>query len=82
MNWRSVKHVTCNEVGREEVTVEFEVGWFRRHIFRQRPVRTFELWPTGWRDKETGEYASLEERFLITAGMNECGRQHASYPYK
>lgn len=73
----SFEYVTCNEAGLEEVTFEFEVSFWRR-MFRREPFkRTFELWITGWRDKETGEYATVQERIMI---VNEIALCCASWP--
>lgn len=71
MEFRSFMHATRNEHGLEEVEIELERSWWQR-ITGKPAVLIFERWPTGWRNKATGEYATLEERCTITQGLKAC----------
>lgn len=71
MNFRGFMHATRNEHGLEEVEIELERSWWQR-ITGKPETLTFERWPTGWRNKATGEYATLEERCTITQGLKAC----------
>lgn len=49
--------------GRESVTLWYEKPWWK--FWGLPPEKYFELWPTGWREILTGNYASFEERRMI-----------------
>ena len=53
-----------NAEGMQQLDIEYERSWFDS-IFLRKRVRSFERWPTGFRDKVTGEYAGLKERAEI-----------------
>lgn len=69
MNFASTTHIACNEAGMEELSYEYERTLAQRVLFRQPTGKTFERWPTGWRRKDTGVYATADERAEITMAL-------------
>jgi hypothetical protein len=60
----STTYMTANAEGMQQVDIEYERSWWDS-IFLRRRIRSFERWPTGFRDKVTGEYAGTAERAAI-----------------
>lgn len=65
MQYRCVYHTTKNEVGLEQVEIELARNFWQYLFPSRKRVIVFERWPTGWRNKATGEYATIDQRFMI-----------------
>ena len=64
MNIHAITYTSSNAEGMQQVDIEYERGWFAT-IFGAKRVRSFELWPIGWRDRVTGEFAGAKDRLEI-----------------
>ena len=80
MEFASTTHITCNEAGMEELSYEYERTLAQRVLFRQPTTKTFERWPTGWRHKSSGAYASAVERAEITMALAKLSFDPWSQP--
>lgn len=70
MEFRGVTHATKNERGLEQIEIELKRGWWQR-ITGKPVILIFERWPIGWRNKATGEPATVDQRFMITAAIHQ-----------
>lgn len=71
MHYRSVTHATKNENGLEQIEIELARSFWQRLTGRTAIV-IFERWPTGWRNKATGEYATVDQRFMIANAVKQA----------
>lgn len=72
MAFDKVTYISCNECGLEEISFEYERTLAQRVLFRNPTRKTFECWPTGWRHKSNGFYASATERADITMALRQA----------
>lgn len=63
-----LEYTSKNERGLEQVTLVYPRTFWQRYFGRPK-VEVFERWPTGWRDVDTGEYATMKQRFLIAQAL-------------
>lgn len=71
MNVETFTHLSRNENGRREITIELQKSLICR-LFRRNHILTFEWSAKGWCHKGTGALANDDECRAIYAHLHQC----------